>query len=72
MSNDELIQKFKELQDGYNAKQPCPSCGHCPTCGRGHQAIPYYPAYNPWGGWTMSPWITYTATCSGGTLTEGQ
>lgn len=22
---------------------PCPSCGHCPTCGRGgHQAYPYY------------------------------
>lgn len=25
--------------------QPCPSCGHCPTCGRGGYFQPYYNPY---------------------------
>lgn len=37
---------------------PCPSCGHCPTCGRGGQT--YTPGYYPY--------ITYAvpqnATCN--------
>jgi len=42
--------------------QPCPSCGHCPTCGRGgRQAVPYY---YPWWQQPFNPWpephITWT------------
>lgn len=36
-----------------NAK-PCPSCGHCPTCGRGGLGAypyPYYPMP-----WYQRPW----------------
>jgi hypothetical protein len=26
--------------------RPCPSCGHCPTCGRGgYYTQPYWPSY---------------------------
>jgi len=52
--NDETIAKFKELSEtmkNYNTQitytyfpfdqYPCPSCGHCPTCGRGGYARPY-------------------------------
>jgi hypothetical protein len=47
-------QKFAEMQ---KQQDVCPSCGHCPTCGRGgHQVAPwvvptpYYPTHpvHPW------------------------
>ena len=55
--------------------QPCPSCGHCPTCGRGgYYGAPYpywrsvpYPTWpNPYitygtGGVFQDPNITYTS-----------
>ncbi len=52
------------------AAQPCPACGHCPTCGRGgHQVapwvvpMPYYPQpYQPWWGPTWTGGGT-TITC---------
>lgn len=57
---------------GYT-QQPCPSCGHCPTCGRGgHQAhpwtipMPYYPTYpNPYTPYWGPTWISSgtTITC---------
>jgi hypothetical protein len=30
---------------------PCPSCGHCPSCGRGARVQPYY--------WPTYPQYTY-------------
>lgn len=40
------------------SEQPCPSCGRCPTCGRGgYVTWPYYP----------TPWIWWSATASGAT-----
>lgn len=35
--------------------QPCPSCGHCPTCGRGYTTpYPFYPWSVPVGPVWMS------------------
>lgn len=38
------ISGFGEVQ---NHATPCPSCGHCPTCGRHGYSYPYY-APNPY------------------------
>lgn len=41
-------------QASLNSPRPCPSCGHCPTCGRGGYqwfwpaAYPYQPNYPYW------------------------
>ena len=43
--------------------QPCPSCGHCPTCGKGGyygQPYPYYPQ-SPWPWYPNTyPYVTWT------------
>lgn len=54
-------EEFESNKGGYEASyqfvpQPCPSCGHCPTCGRG--GFHTYP-YNPWG---YPVWGTSTST----------
>ena len=44
--------------------QPCPSCGRCPTCGRGgyftqpypYPYYPYYPQPYPNYPWTVQTW----------------
>lgn len=61
-----LLEEYTKAQA---QKEPCPSCGHCPTCGRGgHQAhpwaipMPYYPTY-PYQPYWGPTWIsngTYT------------
>jgi len=34
--------------------EPCPSCGRCPTCGRGgYQTMPVYPVSGGGGGTTF-------------------
>ncbi len=46
-TGDELLKKLREMQEEQDKfhrggflpsypyqPQPCPSCGHCPTCGR--------------------------------------
>ena len=48
------------------APAPCPSCGHCPTCGRsGYQVIPWIspqPYYPSWPTWTYTTGsVTFTA-----------
>jgi len=30
----ELLRDYIEHRNKEQAKKPCPSCGHCPTCGR--------------------------------------
>lgn len=52
--------KSKSLADAQNcvapAPQPCPACGHCPTCGRGARTAPYiYPYTRPYPYWPT--WI---------------
>lgn len=32
--------------------KPCPSCGHCPTCGRGAASL----SPSPWWPYQPSPW----------------
>ena len=45
---DELLARLREEQSRKDDSKPCPSCGHCPTCGRGgHQVAPWLP-YTPW------------------------
>lgn len=41
--------------------RPCPSCGHCPTCGRGARAREYW--------WTPYPYYYYDGF-SYGTVTN--
>lgn len=41
----------------WNKPHACPSCGHCPCCGRGGYQQPYYPNY-PY----YVPPITWTST----------
>lgn len=45
--------------NGPYRSQPCPSCGHCPICGRSTQ--PFYPG--------NGPWITYTTCYSSASCT---
>lgn len=52
-------------------QQPCPSCGHCPTCGRSNwRTYPYWhPPFQPYivGGSVTTTTGTYTigtVTCS--------
>ena len=51
----------------HNAQAPCPSCGHCPTCGRGGVPSgwykPYYPVSSPW--WQYYPTTPYWSTING-------
>lgn len=39
----------------YQVNHPCPSCGHCPTCGRGGYMGPY-PTY-PYPVWVSIPHV---------------
>ena len=49
-------------------QKPCPSCGHCPTCGRTNQPVyqlpPYYPYTIPYITPYVAPTITWTSTGS--------
>lgn len=75
MTNDELLEKVRELVAEKGKHAACPSCGHCPACGHTPQrnwAYPYNPyPYNPW----YSPRITWGTWTSGGigcsTVTNG-
>lgn len=70
------VKKITDAQAAMNAahQHPCPSCGHCPTCGRGGYTVapyPYWPRpYGPYwyGGTTAAPQMTWgqTQTTSGG------
>lgn len=45
--SEEGMKQLRELCEQMKNKssQPCPQCGHCPTCGRGGslRPWPYYP-----------------------------
>jgi hypothetical protein len=67
------LQKFAEAYKAAKDK-PCPSCGHCPTCGR--SAAPYWPNVTPWypRPYWHDPYITWTCdtkTVSSGNATFG-
>lgn len=36
--------------------QPCPACGHCPTCGRSASPYPYWPQVVPYWPSPTVPW----------------
>jgi hypothetical protein len=59
----------KNIDPGfYPTVQPYPSCGHCPTCGRG-PGITYY---GPWWGYNTVPTVLSSRTVpSTGVLGEG-
>lgn len=73
--NDDM----KTVLDQWNAlkaakAEPCPSCGHCPTCGRGgHQVAPWVipmPYVQPYP-WWQQPWYgTTTVICETGNNTS--
>lgn len=48
----------------------CPSCGHCPTCGRGPQVVKFIFPSQPWYVPTPIPWWqTGPYTVGGGGIT---
>lgn len=62
-TTNEGLEQLKDLLAQATKQHPCPSCGHCPTCGRsGYGTYPWYPTpYYPW--WQGTTW--------GGTVTIG-
>jgi hypothetical protein len=58
----DLSDKLRKAQETHN-KSTCPSCGHCPTCGRGgyHWPWPTYPSipYSPY--YPSYPYITWSS-----------
>lgn len=67
MTEKTLIEEIKELFEQQNKSHAstCPSCGHCPTCGRRNAAGWGWPYWNqPY----YTPPYTYTVT-SGATTT---
>lgn len=51
----------------------CPSCGYCPTCGRGPSFIHYVypqPTFIPYQPWPYQPWWQ-SPTTGGFTTTTG-
>lgn len=46
---NEQFEQLKKLAESLNQKNshPCPSCGHCPTCGRGGYYMRPWPYYQP-------------------------
>jgi hypothetical protein len=66
------IRRLQELFDEQMkaANKPCPSCGHCPACGRSAQpVVPYFQPYNSPYWWGTPAFAaagtTYTSTAAG-------
>lgn len=56
----EELKKLSEfLKQQQSHSHPCPSCGHCPSCGRGGylRTWPYYQPY-----WTGPVWVSDQTT----------
>lgn len=69
-SNSVTLDDYRKVfEQNSNAAKPCPSCGHCPTCGRRNvwvQPMPYvYPIYP--GVYTQPYPSPYTITFCGTT-----
>ncbi len=63
MVSDYFQELKKKLESQTNQAQPCPSCGHCPTCGRGG----YHTQPNYWPYWHYyQPSYTICNTSGGG------
>jgi hypothetical protein len=72
---DPIRDQLRRLQEQFDeqmkaANKPCPSCGHCPACGRSAQpVVPYFQPYNSPYWWGTPAFAaagtTYTSTAAG-------
>lgn len=53
-----IVETSGYLQHLNRIDQVCPSCGHCPTCGRG----PGFTYYGPWWGIQVPPTVMCNTT----------
>jgi len=52
---NELLEELRRLfAEQKRNGHPCPSCGHCPTCGRGGYGLN---PYSPWWGYQPTPFV---------------
>jgi hypothetical protein len=63
---EDQINRLQNTGYGHGL-QPCPSCGHCPTCGRGG----YFQPYNPWRTFPNVPYWENPTSTPPWTITSG-